>query len=254
MSNVNQHIKAQIHDYLDGELSAEKTDELWAHLLGNNENYEYLETLATLRKMGAEGQFDSVSTVEETAKPYVATETTTIFHLKRYLAAASVLLVGVTIVFNVMTSQDITATLSPLPVIEYDIERSADNATRFKQDINSVIELSAGGEIEEAIIVLDRINETLDLSDSQKAELSILKGSVYYNSGDYDSAKQVFEHFVQTTDLSADFLNYEKGVWYLANSYLQLGDFNLAKAYIEKVIQLDGAYKRVAESQLSQLD
>lgn len=254
MPSVNQHIKAQIHDYLDGELSAEKIDELWAYLLGSPENFEYLETLATLREMGAKGHFDSMRAVEEKAERKNTVKNTTTFYVKRYLVAASVLLVGVTIIFNIMTSQGTISTPSPLSVIEYNIERSSDDVTVFKQQLSSAIELSATGDTEKAIIVLDHIDETLNLSDDQKSELSILKGSVYYNSGDYENAKQIFEQFLQTTDASTDFINYEKGMWYLANSYFQLRNYDLAKIFIEKVIELDGAYMRVAKAQLSQLD
>lgn len=250
MSTTKKNIKERIHEYLESGLSEKQTDELWAYLLGNPEDLEYMETLATLKTMAAEGRFDDLS--EEHEKVTVDAEDkkpAKVYYLKRILVAASLLIIGVSVIYNISSTQE-TIIVSPIASIEYDIERSATVANTYEQFVNNAVEMSASGNVRGAVETLDEAQSNLELSDEQKAELLILKGSFYYNYGEYEKARGIFEQVIENGSESSGFMNYEKGVWYLANTYLQLGETRKAYNMTKEVVELDGAYRRVAEQKM----
>src|SRR5690625_7390003 len=51
MSEPQNRTLNKIHDYLEGSLNEEQVDELWAELLSDDEAFDYMQTLAMLRKM-----------------------------------------------------------------------------------------------------------------------------------------------------------------------------------------------------------
>jgi len=46
-------------------------------------------------------------------------------------------------------------------------------------------------------------------------------------------------------------MDYEKSMWFLANSHLQLNENKRAKEIMQEVVKLDGAYNRVARNTLN---
>lgn len=245
---INENnIKSRIHDYLEGEMSAGDVDALWAYLLSSPDDMDYLETLATLKTMGEKGEL--LADEDKVSDTIGKKETSRIYHMKKYLVAAAVLIVSVAISFNVLQQSDATGP-APISSIEYNTERSADQGTTFDEYINNAVEQSAEGNVEKAMSVLAAAHNNLTLTSDQRNELRIVEGSVLYNGSNYESAKAVFESLANKKD-SIDFMDYEKSVWYLANTYLQLNERELARQKMQEVVELDGAYNRVARKSLS---
>ena len=244
---INENnIKSSIHDYLEGEMSAEKVDALWAYLLGSPDDMDYLETLATLKTMGEKGEL--VADEDKVAGTIGQQKPAQIYQLRKYLIAAAVLIVSVAISYNVLQQSDTTGPF-PISSIEYSTERSADVGTTFDDYINIAVEQSAEGNVDEAVKTLNDAQLNLDLSNDQLNELRIVEGSVYYNGEKFEQAKAVFESLTENRE-NISFIDYEKSVWYLANTYLQLDETELSKQKMQEVVELDGAYNRVARNSL----
>ncbi len=258
MTSNHASIKERIHNYIDGNLSESEIDQLWADLLGRPDELDYLRTLATLQKMGKEGRFDHLYDSEPQVVPLHATkekeESGVSFYerFKPYLAAASVLIIGFAILFNVMTN-DVQSPegVSPISMIEYEIERSADNQTILDNYLQEAVSLATSGELEAAFDQLEQAS-SLDLTTEQSVDVKMVKGAIQYNSGNYSDALQTFQNIEATENI--DLMNLEKGVWYLANTQLQLGMLDEAKENMEEVVEMDGAFSRVAKQKLERFN
>lgn len=251
MNKNSNLIREQIDEFLDGNLSENEIDQLWAMLLNRPEELDYLETKATLRKMSVEGRNrNSENGTDNNSSDFEEQKKTKITAYASYLIAASVLIVGVTFSYNTLTGPVGTGS-SAIGMIEYETERSSDSVTsEFEGYLQSAISLSADGNTEEALNILNSAS-ALDLDDNQMAELFMLEGTVHYNADNFRTALQSFEKI--TSLESVDPLEYEKAVWYMANTQIQLGMNEQAKANLNKVIQLDGAFSRMANNRLEEL-
>lgn len=250
MNKNSNLIREQIDEFLDGNLSENEVDQLWAMLLNSPEDLDYLETKATLRKMSVEGR--ARHSENGTGKESTDTEKkqTKIAAYASYLVAATVLIVGVTFTYNTLTGPTGTSSIA-IGMIEYETERSSDSVTsEFEGYLQSAISQSADGNAEEALKNLQSAS-SLDINDEQKAELYMLEGTVHYNADNFHDALRSFEKI--TSIDSVEPLEYEKAVWYMANTQIQLGLNEEARANLNKVIELDGAFSRMANSRLEQL-
>jgi tetratricopeptide (TPR) repeat protein len=252
MTNKN-NIKDSIHDFVDGNLSESQKDQLWAKLLGSPDDLDYLSTLATLKKMGKEGAFDTKPSAPET--PFqlfrvVRKGIPVTAAVKPYLAAAAALIIGMAILFNLFTSADPVTEISPLAMIEYEIERSADDFTLFDNHLQQAVSYSSASDLDAALQELE-LAAAAELSESQMIDLKMVEGAVLYNSAEFSKAFEVFDSLKSTEGI--DRQNLEKSIWYLANTMLQLGMIDEAEENIKKVIEMDGAFSRVANQKLEQL-
>ncbi len=251
MNQNKTKIHEQVDKFLDGDLSEKEIDRLWAKLIQNPDALDYLETKATLRKMSIEGRYEtekqtnngSIKSINESGKNRVAAYAS-------YLIAASVLIVGITFSYNTLSDSDFD--IEAIAVIEYETERSSESMTsEFESMLNTAISLSADGYSDQAIMALHDAYDA-NLSDSQKQELLMLEGTIYYNAGNFNEALSSFKELTESDNI--DILEYEKAVWYKANSYIQLGDYDLAKQHLTTVVQLDGAFSRVAGNILDKMN
>ena len=248
MSEPQNRTLNKIHDYLEGSLNEEQVDELWAELLSDDEAFDYMQTLAMLRKMERSEIRDPSSEPvpyelpRESRKPAV-------YFLRVAAAVAAVLLITV---FTIYQSPDFGngGVSAPLTSIDYGIERSGDIPNRVESVKSRVIELSVLDKTDEAILYIDQELGDGDLTEAETRELQILKGSIYYNNGRYRDAKLVFQKGLVEIDKQSDGLNYEKNLWYLANTLLQLKENEQALELVEEVVRLYGSYGRVAENLL----
>lgn len=254
---MNSHptsIKEKIHDYVDGDLSKAEVDELWAQLLGRPDDLDYLQTLATLKKMGNEGKFDHLYDTEPNVIPLYETSKSTSKTLyeqfKPYLVAASILIIGFAVLFNLLTSVEQPQTAEPISMIEYEIERSVDNQTLLDNYLQEAVSLATNGNLEAAYSQLNQASE-LNLTTDQAIDVKMVKGAIQYNSEHYAEALETFREIIQIDNI--DRLNLEKGTWYLANTQLQLGNIEEAKISMQEVIGLDGSFSRVAKQKLQNL-
>ena len=250
--NSNKDIKFTIHEYLEGNLNEKQIDQLWAELLSRPDELEYLETLASLQSMGHKGAFTS------TGKPKVHTinkETEQahagiLSNLKPYLVAASILIAGMLVLYNTFPPNEFGSGITPIASIEYDIVRSAEVTTSFESYLQGAVNYAAVGNIN---LATQKLNEAsnLELSSEQEAELEIVRGSVYYNHGEFEAAADIFSQLTENDHI--DVQNLEKSLWYLANSQLHLNKTEAAKENIKRVIDLDGAFSRIASNMLANL-
>lgn len=257
MTSHQSPIRERIHDFVEGKLTSEEVDQLWAELIASPEDLDYLQTLSTLKKMGEDGKFDHLYDAEPNVVPLslsAAKETSlseTIYEkFKPYLAAASVIIVGVAILFNLMTSVQQPQDGGPISMIEYEVERSADNQTMLDNYLQEAVSLATNGNLEAAYAQIDEAS-SLELTEEQSIDLKMVKGAIQYNSKKYFEALETFESINRTAGIGQ--LNLEKGTWYLANTQLQLGKTNEAIESMEKVIELDGSFSRVAKNKLQSL-
>lgn len=255
MTSYRTSIKNRIHDFVEGNLSDTEIDQLWAELIARPDDLDYLQTLATLKKMGEDGKFDHLYDSEPNTMPLSAAHETsksaTIYEtFKPYLVAASVIIIGFVILFNLMTSVQQPQTTGPISMIEYEIERSADNQTMLDNYLQEAVSLATNGNLEAAYAQIDEAS-SLELTSEQDIDLKMVKGAIQYNSQNYSEALQTFQVINQTEGIGL--INLEKGTWYLANTQLQLGMATDAIESMKKVIELDGSFSRVAKNKLKSI-
>ena len=251
MTSYQSSLKDQIHDFVEGNLSDKEVDQLWAELIARPADLDYLQTLTALKKMGEDGKFDHLYDTEPNILPLSISQESskpTIYEKFRpYLVAASVIIIGVIILFNLMTSIQQSEATGPISMIEYEIERSADNQTMLENYLQEAVSLATNGNLEAAYAQIDEAS-SLELTTEQNIDLIMVKGAIQYNSQDYSEALQTFRTINATEGIGL--MHLEKGTWYLANTQLQLGMTTEAIESMERVIELDGSFSRVAKNKL----
>ena len=234
-------MKEKIDLYINGQLSEEEIDELWAELIQDGYHLEYLKTAANLRDMLIRERER-----EEAAAP----------KQYRYYAAAAViaLLIGLVTIFTLPQFNTGTE-VRPIETIELDYYRSADgsvtNGNEHQQVIREAITLANAGKFNEAVNLLK--NERQKASSTKwVAELNLNLGALYYNENQFGESTAYFEEVIAEKE-ELEVLTVEKAYWYLGNAYFQLDQLDKARANIEQAYELNGAYRRVAQSYLNAL-
>lgn len=249
-------LKEKIHDFVDGNLSDYEIDKLWAQLIGSPDDLDYLQTLTTLKKMETEGKFDHLYDSEPNVIPLSETKepVKTPFYeqFKPFLVAASLLIIGFAILFNLLTNTQETQTRDAISMIEYEIERSVDNQTVLDNYLQRAVSLATNGSLNDAFSKLDEASALEQLTVEQSIDLEMVKGAIQYNAENYSEALQTFQNLKEYEEI--DRLTREKGTWYLANTQLQLGMNKEAKKSMQEVIEFDGSFSRVAKQKLEHLN
>ena len=237
-SHINKQLEDKIDRYVNGQLTHEEIEELWAELIQSGHHLDYLKTVANTKAV-----------IESDRKK------TPIFSLKQgwaYAAAAAVaLLIGVLTVINFPASQ--TESVEPITSIELEYYRSENGILadeHNQQVLKDALTLANSGNTQEAIKILEQELESAD-DPAWSAELYLNIGSLYYNAEAYNQAVDNFQEVVRHETI--DVLTLEKGYWYLGNAYFQLNQLDKAEASIQKAYDLNGAYRRVARSYLDAL-
>ncbi len=235
-----EEIKGRIDKYINGKLSEDEIDELWAELIQDGYHLDYLKSAANLREVLLEERERGQNVKTRQFWSYAA-------------AAVLALTIGVLSVFYIPQFNS-GHTVQPIENIELDYYRSAEGVTGNIDDhrvIREAITLANRGKFEQAITLL---REELDKAENPKwaSELNINLGSLFYNEGLFNKS---VVHFKRVLDRKKqlDMLTVEKAYWYLGNAYFQLDQMEMAEANIKKAYELNGAYRRVAESYLNAL-
>lgn len=248
----NHSLRETIDRFLDGKLSDSEKDELWAELLGSPEDLEYMQTLATLKKLKRDGQLETSDKPYTGVYPIQAEEAgrRVASGYRKYLVAASLLVIGLAVLFNVSILPEFGDSYEPIAMIEFEIERSGEDSGNFDRELQYAISHSVRGDLESSI---DRLNsiDTDPLSDAEKFNLITVRGAIYFNTGLYQEAVDTFTEISKMDQLKP--LELEKNLWYLANSQVQLNQYQEAGRNIEEVIKLDGAFSRPAKKLLTYL-
>ncbi len=234
-----KELEEKIDQYVNGQLSAQEVDELWAELIQDGYHLDYLKSVANLKAVVERKREKQKSTTQKRYWYYAA-------------AAVIALLIAVVGVMNISTQQQ--SSVEPVSSIELDYYRSGDGTISSSSDkdiISNAIKLANTGRESEAISLL--ASELENASEPEWiAELSLNLGSLHYNNGNYNKAIEHYERVVANED-NVDKLMLEKAYWYIGNAHFHLDQLVDARMNIEKAYELNGAYRRVAQSYLNAL-
>ena len=234
-------LEDKIDRYVNGQLSQDEIDELWAELIQDGYHLDYLKTVANLKEV--------VKKKKERRKA---------LKMKRYWSYAAAAVIALTIgILGVMNFQQsgINQNIQPIQSIELDYYRSPDNGAD-NNVIRDAITLANTGQFDQATALL---NEELQQANDPQwiSELNLNLGSLYYNEGNYRQSTDYFQKIIAQKESSNNNLSteekliLEKAYWYLGNAYFQLDELDKAKNNIENAYALNGAYRRVAQSYLN---
>lgn len=242
----NQILRDKVELFLDGKLNDSEKDELWAELLGSPEELEYMQTVATLKKMKRDSQLETADHLPTVVHPIQGVEKSNqaVSGFRKYLIAASLLVIGLAVLFRVSTMIDLPGEFEPLSMIEFEIERSGEDPNKFDRDLQYAISHSVSGDLESSLERLNNI-DTDALSEEEMFDLVTVRGSIYFNMKLYEEAAEIFTEISEMDRLRP--LEREKSLWYLANAQVQLNQYEKAIENIEEVINLDGAFSRPAK-------
>ncbi|MEX2476958.1 MAG: tetratricopeptide repeat protein [Gracilimonas sp.] len=239
-SKVNKELERKIDLYVNGKLDAEQTDELWAELIQDDYYLDYMKSVVNLKAI-----IDGKKAEQPSAK--IHSFQTAI----RYAAAAAVILIaGVIGVMNINTTNSIS--VNPVEQIGLDVVRDATgiSETVTSEVIREAIRLATGGDVEEAISLLQaELEETEE--PQLVAEIALSLGSIQYNNGNYSSSIENFNIVISQDEI--EILTLEKGYWFLGNTYFQLDRLDEAEEAFRKAYELNGAYSRVAKTYVDAL-
>lgn len=237
-SHSNNELEKKIDRYVNGQLSEEEIDELWAELVQDGEKLDYLKTVANTRAVLESEQKEARIFSFKQSWAYAA-------------AAVVILLIGVLTIMNYPEVQ--TSSVEPITSIELDYYRSEEGVVNERPEaevLKNALALANSGNTQDAIQMLEQELQASE-NPSWSAELYLNIGSLHYNSGDYQLAIQNFKEVVSKDQ--AEVLVREKGYWYLGNAYFQLNQLDEARSAIEDAYELNGAYRRVAKHYLDAL-
>lgn len=234
-------MKEKIDLYINSQLSEEEIDELWAELIQDGYHLDYLKTAANLKDMLVREREEEESGTSNQYWYYAA-------------AAAVALLIGLLSIFT-MPQFSSDAQILPIETIELDYYRSADGSVvgdnEQQQVIRRAITLANAGKFSEAVSLLK--NERQKASNQKWiAELNLNIGALYYNENEFSQSTDYFEEVITHKD-QLEVLTVEKAYWYLGNAYFQMDKLDEARANIQQAYELNGAYRRVAQSYLNAL-
>lgn len=238
MSTNKNHkdIERRIDQYLNGQLSDDEIEDLWADIVQSQEHLDYLNTMANLKEVVGNKRKKAPF---RTVWMYAA-------------AAAVVLLIAIVGTLQFVNTSDKPAELAAIESIELDYYRSTTSVdTKNDRDklIRTAIELYNKNRFEDAVDLLN--DERISTDDvSWIAELDITLGTFHYNEDKFEDAAYYFNDVIKYKG-KIDVLVLEKAYWYLGNSYLQMNKLAQAEDTMEKAYELNGAYSRVAKSFLN---
>ena len=236
-----KELEEKIDRYVNGQLSAEETDELWAELIQDDYHLDYMKSVANVKAV-IEQKKERRRARKSRQKWYYAA------------AAAVVLLIGVVSYMN-FYSQGETDSIQPVSQVELDYYRSGDGNLSPESEnakiISNAIQLANEGNVDRAISLLD--DELQKASDpGWIAELSLNLGSLHYNEGNYQESITYYQRVIEHNK-KIDVLMLEKAYWYMGNAHFHMDRLVEARSNIEKAYELNGAYRRVSESYLNAL-
>ncbi|MDZ7717933.1 MAG: hypothetical protein U5K72_03810 [Balneolaceae bacterium] len=244
----------KIDQYIKGELSQDEIDELWKQFLQHPEWYDWFETelhLRSLIKKKKRPNFNTDNAANRSTNP----------NLKKYrrwiyAAAAAVLLAIGLQFFGYEQSEPVSgfalAEIDQSNLIGADVLRSDDiPAGELDVAINEALATAYEGETEEAIAEFQELLAESP-NNQQQARIEMNLGILFYNSGDYESAKNHFRSIVEIENIE-DYQK-EKAWWFLGNAHLNVEEPRAAREAVFNAYSMNGRYQSAALALLKKLD
>lgn len=238
-SNLKKDLERKIDLYVNGQLTHEEIDDLWAELIQDEYYLDYAKSVASLKSLIEAGRSETPKVIEYNFRRYVS-----------YAAAAAVVLfVGLFGISNFTDFNSSAPTIEAIAEVPFDIYRSETgvlNSNDEDERIKEAIALASNGDDEGALRIL---NEELEKAETPQriAKVSLSIGSVEYNYRNYQGSIVSFERILdQVPDVEKPIL--ENGYWFLGNAYFQVDRVNDAKEAFIKAYEMDGDYSRAAKN------
>ena len=238
-SNLRKDLERKIDLYVNGQLSHEEIDELWAELIQDEYYLDYAKSVASLK---------AVIENERRETPQIKK-----LNFRRYAsyaaAAAVVLFVGLFGISNFTDSPSTSPTIEAISEVPLGIYRNEggvlDNSDEDER-IKEAIALASNGDDEGALKIL---NEELEKAETPQriAKVSLSIGSVEYNFRNYQGSIISFERVVDQAPNVEDRI-LENGYWFLGNAYFLVDRVDDAKRALIKAYEMDGDYSRSAKN------
>ncbi|WP_372906375.1 tetratricopeptide repeat protein [Rhodohalobacter sp.] len=251
-----KEIYREITRYIDGDLSKEEVEDLWAQFVDNPEYYKWFETelhLRDLAKRASESNIHSIHSDSEQKTPISFWKSSKGW----ILAAAAAVLISFGLQFH---SNSDTLTYHPDSISQIDLnEMSGSDILRSEGDVSHTIDIeinralaSAYEDDSEGAVRKFRALLLQDPDPQQKARIELNLGILYYNMAVYEQATVFFETVTKTDAMNRFFT--EKAWWFLGNAYLNLEMLKEAREAVHNAYTSDGRYVDPALSLLKKLD
>lgn len=250
---VQIEILEAIEQYIRGELSQEEIDELWIIFLQYPEYFNWFETELHLRNLIRKGK--RPGSANENLSGSSSAQT---YRGWLYAAAAAVML-AIGLQFFVLHQPETVENLAIAEInqshfIGADVLRS-DNSPAVDNSLdeafNKALATAYLGETESAIEQFEEILPQID-NDQQLIWVSMNLGILFYNDGEYESAKNHFQAVTEIGNLQV--YQEEKAWWFLGNACLNLNQPYEAREAVFNSYSLNGRYQAAALALLKKLD
>lgn len=257
---MNEQEKIQvlekIEQYIQGELSQGEIDDLWILFIQNPEWYDWFETELHLRSLIKKGKKPTFYDAADEQPSGSAQSIIKGYRGWIYAAAAAVILAIGLQFFSFEQDEPIQsfalAEIEQSNLIGADVLRSGDStAENLNVSVNNAIAAAYDGETAEAIEQFqDLLNEPLNNQEQARIEMNL--GILFYNSGDYESARNHFQSITGMENIE-DYQK-EKSWWFLGNTLLNLDEPRAAREAIFNAYSMNGGFQSQARSLLKKLD
>jgi tetratricopeptide (TPR) repeat protein len=251
-----KEIYREITRYIDGDLSKEEVENLWAQFVDHPEYYKWFETELHLRDLANKESESNIYSIH--SEPEQDTRKSFWKSSKGWILAAAA---AVMISFGLqLFSTGDTPISHPDSISKIDLnEMSGSDILRSEGDVSQSMDIeinralaSAYEEDLEGAIRHFRALLLQDPDPQQTARIELNLGILYYNVADYEQATLFFESVANTDAMNRFFT--EKAWWFLGNAYLNLEMFEEAKVAVHMAYESDGRYVEAAQSLLQKLD
>lgn len=263
----NADLEERIDRYVKGELDQQEVDRLWADLVKEPEYLDYLRTVANLQHIVREeaagyktmaGETPEHETTQQQASVHEAPASAAarVGMKKVWLSTAAAVVLTVSILGLLLwftPGGEGNDEIGPLASLELHNVRSAvEPGMEMEARLQESITEAARGNTGQALELLEQMQAELAEDDPFLADVHLNKGIIFYNDGRMDRAGEAFRAVIERR--TEDPLMEEKAWWYLGNVHLQLGEQQQAVEAIREAYEINGAYRRITERYLQELE
>ncbi len=251
-----KEIYREITRYIDGDLSKEEIENLWAQFVENPEYYKWFETELHLRDLAKKESQSNIHSIHPDSEQ---SEQISFWKSSKgwVMAAAAVVLISFGLHIFPMSETDIS---HPDSISQIDInEMSGSDILRSEGEVSQTMDIeinralaSAYEDDQDSAVRKFRALLLQNPDPHQKARIELNLGILYYNMANYDQATLFFEAAAESDAMNRFFR--EKAWWFLGNAYLNLEMLEEAREAVYNAYTSDGRFVNPALSLLKKID